>query len=367
MTDLADETTTRQTLRGTLTPDAVDVVVADGGTVSIAPIRPEDADALRALHARLPEDSWYLRLFATRLEPSHQDLRRFTAVDNIDRVALVVWLGADIVAVGRFERRSDPVEAEVAFVVDDHHHGRGIGSVLLEHLTAAARERGVSRFSAPVLSDDPRLRNVFSEAGYEATVEVREDAQYLVFDIGQTVATEAVKWEREQLAEAASIQRLMTPSSVAVIGASTDPGKLGNAVLRNILAGGFTGSVHPIHPSAQQVEGLTAYASVTDVPGDVDLAVIAVPAETVAGLIDECAAKNVHAIVLISGGFGDRTDDRAAGLAAQRALVHAARLHGMRLQRCRRRAECLPRPAGAAAGAHGLLQPVRCAGRCGAG
>ncbi len=331
MTDLADEATTRQILRGTLRPGAVDVVVADGGTVSIRPISADDADALRALHARLPEQSWYLRLFSAGGELSRQDLRRFTDVDNIDRVALVVWLGANIVAVGRFDRRSDPVEAEVAFVVDELHQGRGIGSVLLEHLTAAARERGVSQVSAPVLSDDPRLRTVFSEAGYEATVAVREEAQYLVFDIGQTVATEAVKWEREQLAEAASIQRLMTPSSVAVIGASTDTSKLGNAVLRNILAGGFAGSVHPIHPSAEQVEGLPAYASITEVPGDVDLAVIAVPADTVAGLIDECAAKNVHAIVLISGGFGERTDDRAAGLAAQRALVHAARLHGMRV------------------------------------
>lgn len=307
-----------------------DVVVADGGTVSLRPIRPIDGDALVAFHAGLSRRTRYMRFFSAYPRIPERDLAR-TTVDNINRVAIVVWLGERIVGVGRFDRLEDPLEAEVAFVIDDAHQGRGIASVLLEHLTAAAQERGIDRFSAEVLAENSRMLRVFLDAGYQAHRSVEQGVVHLVFGIDQTPLTEAVRREREQSAEATSIARLLSPSSVAVIGASTQPGKIGNAVLRNLVAGDFTGDIYPIHPSATQVQGLPAFASVLEVPGDIDLAVIAVPADTVSGLVEQCAAKAVRGVVVMSGGFAEQAHERGAGLAAQRTLVHEARLRGMRV------------------------------------
>ena len=308
-----------------------DVVVADGGTVHVRPIQPSDADALIAFHAELSQHTRYLRYFSAYTHMPDKDVVRFTTVDHVDRVALVVVLSGRIIGVGRFDRLDDPARAEVAFVVADEHQGRGIGSVLLEHLAAAARERGIRRFVAEVLAENARMVGVFFDAGYQASRSYDYGVIHLEFAIDQTALTEAVAREREHAAESASIRRLLSPRSVAVVGASTDPSKIGNAVLRNLLRSGFTGDVLPIHPDAAQVEGRPAFASVLDVPEPLDLAVIAVPADLVGGVVEQCASKGVRALVVISGGFGERTDDRAGGLAAQRALVASARTNGMRV------------------------------------
>lgn len=308
-----------------------DVVVADGGTVHLRPIRPTDAEDLVAFHTGLSDRTRYLRFFSAYPRISDRDLVRFTTVDHVDRVALIVRLGAQIIGVGRFDRIEDSADAEVAFVVADAHQGRGIGSVLLEHLAAAGRDRHIRRFTAEVLADNARMVHVFLDAGYRAVHTIDYGVVHLEFGIDETVITAAVTREREQSAEGRSIRRLVMPRSVAVIGASSDPAKIGNAVLRNLIRSGFTGPIYPIHPSAAEVEGRPAFPSILDVEGDVDLAVIAVPGETVLDLVEPCAAKGVRGLVVISGGFGERTDDRAAGLAAERALVRAALDNGMRV------------------------------------
>jgi acyl-CoA synthetase (NDP forming) len=139
--------------------------------------------------------------------------------------------------------------------------------------------------------------------------------------------------EREQHAEALSIGRLLKPKSVAVIGASNHAGKIGNAVFGNLLAMGFDGPLYPINADARHVNGVPAYRSVLDVPDDVDLAVIAVPAAAVPDVVAQCAERGVRGLVVISGGFGERgtEDERAAGRTAQRELVASARAHGMRV------------------------------------
>ncbi|MDQ6938065.1 MAG: GNAT family N-acetyltransferase, partial [Actinomycetota bacterium] len=308
-----------------------DVVVTDGGTVHLRPMTPGDAQAVVAFHAKLSDRSRYLRYFSAYPRIPDKDLHRFTRVDHVDRVALVVWLAGEIIGIGRFDRLERGSQAEVAFVIADAHQGRGIGSILLEHLAAAARERGITRFSAEVLAENSRMLGVFVDAGYESRRSLEHNVVHLEFDIDETALTESVASEREQSAAAASIRRLLSPRSVAVVGASPDPNKIGNAVLRNLIRAGFAGTVLPVHPSAGQVEGLRAYASVLDVDGPVDLAVIATPADAVGEVVAECAVKGVHGLVVISGGFGERTDDQAGGLATERALVTSAREHGMRV------------------------------------
>jgi len=306
-----------------------DVVVADGGTVHLRPIEPSDADALVKFHAGLSARTRYLRYFSAYPRIPDRDLRRFTTVDHHDRVALVAWLGEEIIAVGRYERAPGTDEAEVAFVVADAHQGRGIGSVLLEHLAAAARESGIARFGALVLAENDAMIRVFREAGYQTTRHIDHGEITLEFDIDETALTEEVMREREQHAEARSIRRLLFPSSVAVIGASSDEGKIGNVVFRNMLRMGLEGTLYPVNEHARHVSGVRAYPSVLDVPDPIDLAVICVPADAVPPVVEQCAARGVHAVVVISGGYGEGGD--AAGREAQRSLVGAARQHGMRV------------------------------------
>ncbi|MDQ3504775.1 MAG: GNAT family N-acetyltransferase [Actinomycetota bacterium] len=305
-----------------------DVVAADGATVHIRPITPEDADALLGLHARSSERTRYLRFFGSYPKVSDKDLFRFTNVDHSARVALVVLLGEDIIAVGRYERLDDRDEAEVAFLVEDAHQGRGLGSVLLEHLAAAAQERGVRRFVAEVLAENRRMISTFRDAGYQPSRSYDEGVVHLVFDIAPTEALRAVRYEREQRAESRSIQRLLTPRSVAVIGASNDPDKVGYAVLANLLSGGFSGPIYPVNTRAGMVQGRPAYPSLLAAPDEVDLAILTVPADAVPQVVVQCRERGVRGIVVMSGGFAERG---AAGLLAQRRLVNTARGSGMRI------------------------------------
>ncbi|MFL6127873.1 MAG: GNAT family N-acetyltransferase [Mycobacteriales bacterium] len=305
-----------------------DVAVSDGGVVHVRPIRPDDRDRLIALHSRLSERTVYLRYFAPHPTLSERDLDRLTTVDHRDRVALVALLGEDLVAVGRYDRIGGTRDAEVAFVVDDAQQGRGIGSLLLEHLAAAARERGIQRFVAEVLAENSRMVRVFRDAGYTAQYSYDSGVVELSFPIAPTDQSRAVAYERERRAESRSIERLLTPRSVAVIGASTDAAKVGHVVFGNLMAYGFQGPVYPVHPEARHVGGVRAYRSVLDVPDDVDLAVVAVPAVAVAGVVEQCARKHVRGLVVLSGGFGERGGE---GRGLERALVAEARAHGMRV------------------------------------
>ena len=306
-----------------------DVLVADGGTVHLRPIEASDADALVKFHGGLSARTRYLRYFSAYPRIPERDLYRFTHVDHHDRVALVAWLGGEIIAVGRYEGTPGTDEAEVAFVVADAHQGRGIGSVLLEHLAAAARERGIARFMAIVLAENDAMIRVFREAGYQTTRRLDHGEITLTFDVDETALTEKVMREREQHAEAQSIRRLLYARAIAVVGASNDHGKIGNAVVRNLLRMGLAGTLYPVNEHAPHVAGVRAYPSVLDVPDPVDLAVLCIRAEAVPPVVEQCAAKGVHALVVMSGGYGERGD--AAGREAQQALVANAHQHGMRV------------------------------------
>jgi acyl-CoA synthetase (NDP forming)/RimJ/RimL family protein N-acetyltransferase len=306
-----------------------DVVAADGATAHLRPIRPDDADAVVAFHSRLSERTRYYRYFSPYPTIPARDLKRFVEVDHHDSVALVLWLGDEIIAIGRYVRLGpDDPSAEVAFVVRDDHQGRGLGSILLEHLAAAAEEVGITRFVAEVLTENRAMIRTFRQAGYDVARAVEGSTLHLEFDVAATERSTEVRLAREQAAEARSVANVLHPRSVAVVGASVDPGKLGHVVLANLLRQGFTGPVYPVNPEARSVCGVRAYPTVLDIPDDVDLAVVAVPAPEVSGVVDGCLAKGVKALVVVTSGFGETGD---AGVAAQRELVTLARSRGMRV------------------------------------
>mgnify|MGYP003289253701 CR=1 FL=1 len=196
------------------------------------------------------------------------------------------------------------------------------------HVFAAAQENGLRRFEAEVLAENHAMVRVFRQAGYQVSRAFEDGVLHLEFDIDPTEQSMAVRDAREQRAEARSVHNLLHPRSVAVIGASTDPTKIGNAVFGNLLRGNFAGPVYPVNPDTRSVRGVRAYASVTDIPDEVDLAVVAVPADGIDAVMDSCREKGVAALLVLSSGFAEAGAD---GRDAQRRLVSEARAHGMRV------------------------------------
>ncbi|MCW2759652.1 MAG: CoA-binding domain protein, partial [Nocardioidaceae bacterium] len=157
-----------------------DVLLRDGRTAHLRPVHPADKDLLTSFYGRVSDQSKYLRFFAPMPKLSEKDLVRFTTVDHRDRVALVLTLGERMVAIGRYDV-VEPGRAEVAFLVEDEHQGRGIAQLLLEHLAQAARERGVDKFVAEILPENTKMIQVFRDAGYQVAGGYEEGVMHLEF------------------------------------------------------------------------------------------------------------------------------------------------------------------------------------------
>jgi len=304
-----------------------DVVLVDGGTAHVRPIRPDDAARILRFHARQSERSIYFRYLSPRPRLTDRELVRLTTVDYLDRMAFVALLGDDIVGIARYDRPVDQESAEVAFFVDDAHQGRGIATLLLEYLATAARENGIPGLVATTLPENTGMIQVFSRAGFEVRTRFAGGVVEVSLGIDPTPSGDATIAERARRAEARSVHRLLRPTSIAVIGASREPGTVGHEVFRALLAGGFAGPVYPVNRAAGHVAAVRAYATVEDVPDDVDLAVVAVPAAEVPATVASCGRHGVGGLVVLSTGSGD--DE--LGATGRRELVELARRHGMRL------------------------------------
>ncbi|MEU0049144.1 GNAT family N-acetyltransferase [Streptomyces sp. NPDC006309] len=317
-----------------------DVVLRDGGTARIRPITVDDADRLVSFYEQVSDESKYYRFFAPYPRLSAKDVHRFTHHDFVDRVGLAATIGGEFIATVRYDRigadgmpASGPAdEAEVAFLVQDAHQGRGVASALLEHVAAVARERGIRRFAAEVLPANSRMIKVFTDAGYTQKRSFEDGVVRLEFGLEPTDRSLAVQRAREQRAEARSVRRLLAPGSVAVVGVGRAPGGVGRSVLGNIRDAGFPGRLHAVNTAFPEdlgeVDGVAAYRSVRDIEGPVDLAVVAVPAEHVPAVVAECGEHGVQGLVVLSAGYAE---SGPGGRERQRALVRAARAYGMRI------------------------------------
>ncbi|MFF7788043.1 GNAT family N-acetyltransferase [Streptomyces sp. NPDC007991] len=317
-----------------------DVVLRDGGTARIRPITVDDAERLVSFYEQVSDESKYYRFFAPYPRLSAKDVHRFTHHDFVDRVGLAATVGGEFIATVRYDRigadgtpASAPAdEAEVAFLVQDAHQGRGVASALLEHIAAVARERGIRRFAAEVLPANNKMIKVFTDAGYTQKRSFEDGVVRLEFDLEPTDRSLAVQYAREHRAEARSVQRLLAPGTVAVIGAGRTPGGVGRSVLGNIRDAGYTGRLYAVNralPEEQkELDGVPAHRSVRDIDGPVDLAVVAVPAEHVPEVVTECGEHGVQGLVVVSAGYAESGTE---GRERQRALVRQARTYGMRI------------------------------------
>ncbi|HKX18763.1 MAG TPA: GNAT family N-acetyltransferase, partial [bacterium] len=307
-----------------------DVVLRDGSTLHVRPIRPDDESGLLGFYAALSPEARLMRFFSPLSDAGlEQQVRRDVAVDHARRVGLVgTHGGRDQIVAEASYAAGDGDHAEVAFAVADAYQGRGIGTILLGQLAEIAAGHGIHEFQALVLPDNQRMIEVFREAGFP--VAVHHSGWELVVTFPTSLTEEALsRFERrDQIAAQNALRAFFAPRAVAVIGASRRRGTIGGEIFHNLVRDGFEGPVYPVNPSASVVQSVPAYPTVGDIPGPVDLAVVTVPAEHVCGVATQCAEKGVRALVVISAGFGEGGPE---GKARQAELLRICRTSGMRL------------------------------------
>src|SRR5437879_5132385 len=227
-------------------PGAFFALLIDGAQVLLREVEPIDQEAVRRLHAGMSPESLYLRFFGLSRGVGGQVADRVCRPAGSDHAAMGAWLADELVGVASYEMTGDEGIAEVGLVVADRMHKRGVGTLLLEHLASLARTRGVRAFSADTLAQNHAVQRLFADAGLslrrhsaagviELTMPLAPDARYL----------DAVG-ERERKADVTSLEHLLRPASVAVIGASRRQGSIGGIILRDILTSGYAGSVYAV-------------------------------------------------------------------------------------------------------------------------
>ncbi len=306
----------------------VDVLLRDGSAARIRPICAEDAALVADFHGRLSPESVRLRFFIPHPELSEEEIRRLVDHCDPDHMALVAERSGALIAIAQYDRLPGEEEAEVAFLVDDAFHRRGLGTLLLEHLAGIARENGIRRFVAETLWENRAMLDVFLHAGFAPQLTHDRGEVRVVLDIASPLGAIAAAEERDRVSVVQSVARLLRPSSIAVVGAGRSAGTVGHEIVHNLIESGFNGPIYPVNPNARSVLGVPSWASVDALPYGVDLAVIAVPAESVVSVVEACGRRCVGGLVVVSAGFAETGD---GGAEAQREVVRLAHAYGMRL------------------------------------
>ena len=249
------------------------------------------------------------------------------APDSERRVALVAVVGDRVVGLATLER-IEPEVGELALLVADGLQHDGIGTLLLEQLIVAARQRDLVRVVADVLTDNVAMHGVLANLGLDLRREIDDSVTHVEIDLGMTETYAAAVTARERVAERASLQALRAPKTIAIVGAGTREHSVGRAVLENLIAGGYAGQLFVVNPRHDQVLGVASFQSCADLPVAPDLVVIAVPSAHAQAVVEECGHRGARVILLLTAGFGETG---SAGSAGQSLLVSTARRFGMRL------------------------------------
>lgn len=306
-----------------------DTLLRDGSTLRLRPIRLDDVEALISFHKRLSPRSVYFRFFSPLPELSRERAEQLCAVDYHDSFALVGEHAGRLVAVARYYRDHEIRDrAEVAFLTEDALQGRGIATRMLERLAAIARENGIKTFEAYVLGDNRKMMDVFLNTGFQVERRLDGGVFHVTFSITPTPELEEKLARRGQAAASASMKVFFEPKSIAVVGAGRRRGRIGAEVFHNLVSTGFQGVVYPVNENAPVVGSVRAYSRITEIPDEVELAFIIVPAERVEAAVDDCIAKGVRGLVIIAAGFGETG---AEGRARQALILEKARRAGVRM------------------------------------
>jgi acetyl coenzyme A synthetase (ADP forming)-like protein len=327
-------------------PESGRVILRDGTTAQVRPARPDDQEALRAFFEHLSPESRRHRFFSASLPRPELIASLCDSSDPRSAFTLLVIRGDHIIATGSYlarpgarsgDRAPTPggdraptrgQTAEVAFAVEEELHGKGLGTLLLERLALLAVRQGFTRFWAVTHADNPAMLAVFRESGFAALEKTDRGEIEVDLSVVPSELSVARLELRDRVATTASLLPFFRPRSVAVVGASREPGHIGHRIMEALVQNRFQGPVYPVNPKASVVGCIRAYPSVRDVPEPVDLAVVAVPPAAVASVVDDCAARGVRALVVITAGFAEVG---AEGAALQKKLVAQVRRHGMRM------------------------------------
>lgn len=312
------------------------VVLRDGGSLLIRALRPDDGPRIVDLFHRLSPDSIRHRAFIPKAELTPREVRYLTDIDFVQHVALAAVAregGAEqIIGVGRYCcSPPDPQScrrAEIAFTVADEHQGRGIGTLLLEHLAGIARSAGIEELEADVMEDNAKMLDVFAQSGFDVHESEVAGIYHVRFPIRETETFVRASAARERRAAAESVRVFFEPTSVAVIGASRRENSIGGALFDNLRKAGFRGPIYPVNPNATEIRGLRVFPTIASIGHPIDLAVIAVPARDVEATIAECARLHVRGVVVISAGFAETG---ISGAQAQKRIRALVRSSGMRM------------------------------------
>jgi acetyl coenzyme A synthetase (ADP forming)-like protein len=326
---------TAQNERGEMTYPAqyeTQALLKDGSSILLRPIKIDDARSWVEFVNRLDARTKYLRFHSQAKGMGLEDAVRFCTVDYRNMFAFVAEVlrdtRRDIVAIGRYYRLPDHHSAEVALAIEGSYQGRGLGTTILEQLSEVARDNDIDIFEADVLAENQQMMNVFKDYGFHVTSELQKGVYRVTFPIAKTPVVVQKEAERERALTLASLRWLLKPQSIAVIGASRHPGTIGYLLLQCLIQSGFRGRIYPVNPNVDSLMSLKTFPSVTDIPGGVEVAIIAVPAKAVAKVADECGRKGVHTLIVISDGF---KEVGAEGSSRERELRDVALGHGMRI------------------------------------
>ena len=307
------------------------LILRDGTTATIRLAQPVDHQSMGKFFARLSKDSRWLRFFSVS-EPSVKLIDSFCDdSDPRQRLCLIVTRtsGGDsrIIATANYMAH-DETTAEIALAVDDAFQGKGIGSLLLERLAVLAVRNGFRRFWATTLPDNQQMLDIFRQSGFECRSRSNDGCVEIDFSVTPNESSVARAEFRDRVATVASLRPFFQPTCLAVVGASRNPLNIGTRVLNAIVGAGFRGPVYPVNPGAIVVGSLQAYPSLRELPEVPDLVIVAVPADAVGTVIDDCASRGVRAVIVISAGFAEIGGE---GQKRQQQLVEKIRGHGMRM------------------------------------
>ncbi|QIY66283.1 GNAT family N-acetyltransferase [Streptomyces sp. RPA4-2] len=300
----------------------VHALLADGTTVCIRSPRPGDHQQLRGLYEEMSPENLRLRFFAASRRSADLAADRAAAPARPGYRALLAETHGRVIGLAEYETVDDPETAEMSIAVADGLHHRGVGTLLVEHLVSAARADGVTTFTADALSENHEVLRLFTDLGLRAgrrfegpevrcTIALDEDDTYLA-------AVEA----RGRAADVVSLEPLLRPEAVAVVGAGRRPGSVGRALLHHLHAGGFTRRLFAVNPHVSSILGVPSYSSVSALPKVPDLAVLATPADALPAMAEECGKAGVRALLVVTDGL---SPDQAE------ALMTVCRTYGMRL------------------------------------